>query len=249
MRCQLFPFINTESMTTFITMTDFLQTRPPSTFNMEDFDQDAQDLAKTLLGKILAVRQQQLWLMARIIETEAYYLSDKASHASLGVTKSRAALFAPPGTIYMYYSRGGDSLNFSARGAGNAVLIKSAYPVVEKPDDKAALAMMQTNNPNRDGSMRSPQKLTSGQTLACRALGLKVADWDNRMLDPGRFIIMDDGYRPPGIIQTTRLGINPLRDAQLPYRFIDIKFKSFCTKDPTRVRDWQLGKHYTILVP
>jgi DNA-3-methyladenine glycosylase len=28
----------------------------------------------------------------------------------------------------MYYARGGDSLNFSAHGPGNAVLIKSAYP-------------------------------------------------------------------------------------------------------------------------
>jgi len=43
-------------------------------------------------------------LTAQILETEAYYLNDKASHASLGFTEKRKALFMPPGTIYMYFS-------------------------------------------------------------------------------------------------------------------------------------------------
>ncbi|MDV3444008.1 DNA-3-methyladenine glycosylase, partial [Pseudomonas otitidis] len=33
------------------------------------------------------------WLSARIIETEAYYLAEKGSHASLGYTEKRRALF------------------------------------------------------------------------------------------------------------------------------------------------------------
>jgi len=89
------------------------------------FDRDAQTLAKALLGKVIRHRQGDLWLAARIIETEAYYLTDKGSHASLGHTEKRKALFLDGGHIYMYYARGGDSLNFSAHGPGNAVLIKS----------------------------------------------------------------------------------------------------------------------------
>lgn len=92
------------------------------------FDRDAQTLARDLLGKVIRHRQGNLWLAARIIETEAYYLTDKGSHASLGYTEKRKALFLDGGHIYMYYARGGDSLNFSAHGPGNAVLIKSAYP-------------------------------------------------------------------------------------------------------------------------
>ncbi|AHV91620.1 methylpurine-DNA glycosylase family protein [Bordetella holmesii ATCC 51541] len=92
------------------------------------FDRDAATLARDLLGKILRRRWGSLWLSARIIETEAYYLTDKGSHASLGYTHKRRALFMGGGTIYMYYARGSDSLNFSARGQGNAVLIKSAFP-------------------------------------------------------------------------------------------------------------------------
>ena len=212
------------------------------------FDQDAQILARELLGKILRVRFHGEWLMARIIETEAYYLEEKASHASLGFTAKRAALFAPAGTIYMYYSRGGDSLNFSAQGAGNAVLIKSGYPVITDVQDPG-LHRMFANNPRRNGSPRSLSKLCAGQTLLCRALGLKVTDWDNRMPEASRFQLMDDSYRPRRIIQTTRLGIQPERDAQLPYRFIDHDFRQSCTRDPTRVRNWQRGDQFIILEP
>lgn len=89
------------------------------------FDRDAQVLARALLGKIIRHRHQGHWLAARIIETEAYYLAEKGSHASLGYTEKRRALFLDGGHIYMYYARGGDSLNFSAQGPGNAVLIKT----------------------------------------------------------------------------------------------------------------------------
>ncbi|MEG2981594.1 MAG: DNA-3-methyladenine glycosylase, partial [Stenotrophomonas sp.] len=53
------------------------------------FDRDAQELAKALLGKVIRHRHGPYWLSARIIETEAYYLSDKGSHASLGYTEKR----------------------------------------------------------------------------------------------------------------------------------------------------------------
>ncbi|MCK5662536.1 MAG: DNA-3-methyladenine glycosylase [Thiotrichaceae bacterium] len=72
------------------------------------FNQDACDVATQLLGKVIRRKYKQQWLAARIIETEAYYLEDKGSHASLGFTEKRKALFMPPGTIYMYYARGRD---------------------------------------------------------------------------------------------------------------------------------------------
>ena len=60
----------------------------------EFFDRDPQDVAKDLLGKILEHRVDGLWLSARIIETEAYYgHGDRGSHASLGFTQKRKALF------------------------------------------------------------------------------------------------------------------------------------------------------------
>ena len=113
------------------------------------FDRDAQLLARELLGKVIRHRVNGLWLSARIIETEAYYIVDKGSHASLGYTEKRKALFLDGGHIYMYYARGGDSLNFSAHGPGNAVLIKSAYPWLDNLSGPDSLAQMQLNNPDK----------------------------------------------------------------------------------------------------
>ena len=45
------------------------------------FDRDAQVLAQALLGKVIRHRVGDLWLSARIIETEAYYFAEKGSHA------------------------------------------------------------------------------------------------------------------------------------------------------------------------
>ena len=76
--------------------------------------------------------------------------NDSASHASLGFTEKRKALFMDPGTIYMYYSRGGDSLNFTCSGnSGNAVLVKSGYPVLTTNESQtdAMLQKMRQLNP------------------------------------------------------------------------------------------------------
>src|SRR3990167_6055359 len=142
------------------------------------FDRDARLLARELLGKVIRHRHGEQWLSARIIETEAYYLDEKGSHASLGYTEKRKALFQGGGHIYMYYARGGDSLNFSAQGPGNAVLIKSAYPWQDAHSGADALMQMQENNPDAQGRPRSTATLCAGQTLLCKALGLKVPDWD-----------------------------------------------------------------------
>jgi len=209
------------------------------------FNHDAQEVACALLGKIIRHRVGDIWLAARIIETESYYLTEKASHASLGYTEKRRALFAPPGTIYMYYARGGDSLNFSVLGAGNAVLIKSGFPHTDQTSGADALAMMQRLNPDTKGRPRPPEKLCAGQTLLCKSLGLKVPDWNARELDRQRLFLEDIGIRPSAIIQTTRLGIPPGRDEHLPYRFIDAGYVRHCTRNPLR-RGQVEGQHYLL---
>lgn len=221
------------------------QARPlPDAF----FDRDPQTLARELLGKVIRHRLGGLWLSARIIETEAYYLVDKGSHASLGYTEKRKALFADGGHIYMYYARGGDSLNFSAHGPGNAVLIKSAYPWLDAHSGPEALATMQHNNPDSHGQPRAPERLCAGQTLLCRALGLKVRDWDAQRFDLTRLFVDDVGERPTTIIQCARLGIPKGRDEHLPYRFVDAGYARHCTRNPLR-RGQVEGCDYRLLAP
>ena len=138
------------------------------------FDQEPLELAQALVGKVLRHRINhpeygRIWLSARIIETEAYYRTEKGSHSSLGHTDKRAAMFMAPGTIYMYYARGGDSLNFSARGDGNGVLIKSGIVHLDRKSNASSLELMHQMNPVGD-RRRKDDRLCSGQTLLCRSL-------------------------------------------------------------------------------
>lgn len=212
------------------------------------FDRPALELAPDLLGKVIRYCYQGVWLSARIIETEAYLLTDKGSHASLGYTEKRQALFKDGGTIYMYYARGGDSLNFSAHGPGNAVLIKSGYPYFDELSPPSTLSVLQANNPDRQGQPRPVYKLCCGQTLLCKSLGLKVPDWDNQRFSAQHLYVEDCGLRPKEIIQSTRLGIPLGRDEHLPYRFVDAEFALYCTKNPLR-RGQVEGRDFWRLTP
>ncbi|MBX2874461.1 MAG: DNA-3-methyladenine glycosylase, partial [Saprospiraceae bacterium] len=69
------------------------------------YDRPAPSVAKELIGKVIRRRYRELWLAAAIVETEAYG-ADPGNHAWHGRSKAREAMWAPPGTIYMYLSRG-----------------------------------------------------------------------------------------------------------------------------------------------
>lgn len=214
------------------------------------FDRDAQVVACALLGRVLCHEVTPgVWLRARIVETEAYYRAERASHASLGDTEKRRALFMAPGTVYMYYARGGDSFNVSCRGPGNAVLVKAGLPWV--PDEEASdeapamLARMHANNPLPSGAQRAEHRLCAGQTLLCRALGLRVPDWDGRPLG-GRLCLLDTGYRPQAVLRARRLGIPAGRDGHLPYRFVDAAHAAASTRNPRR-RGAEAGRDYALM--
>lgn len=204
-------------------------------------------VAKDLLGKILRHKYNGIWLSAMIIETEAYYLTDKGSHASLGFTQKRKALFMGPGTIYMYYARGGDSINVSCLGEGNAVLLKSGIPYLEDASPQMIDVMHKLNPHKNTKSSRDINKLCSGQTLLCRSLGLKVPHWNQAKFDFESIRIDDTGYKPDKIIQTTRLGIPQGRDEHLPFRFIDFAHSVHCTSNPLTKRNWVAGRDFVIL--
>ena len=212
------------------------------------YDRDARVVARELLGKVIRHHCQGIWLSAMIVETEAYYQRERGSHASLGFTEKRKALFMAPGTIYMYYARGGDSLNVSCRGAGNAVLIKACSLYCDKKTPPQMIHVMQQRNPpNNSLRPRALHRICSGQTLLCRSLGLKVPEWDQKPFDPTCFLVDDVGYRPQKLIQTRRLGIPKGRDEHLLYRWIDFDKAASATSNPLRKRSYQEGRDYKIV--
>ena len=83
-----------------------------------------------------------------------------------------------------------------------------------------ALAAMQGLNPARGGGVRARGYLCRSQTLLCRALALRVPEWNVRPFDHS-FHLVETGYRPPALVQAPRLGIPPGRDEHLCYRFVD----------------------------
>ncbi|HCP45030.1 MAG TPA: hypothetical protein DIU15_03260, partial [Deltaproteobacteria bacterium] len=187
------------------------------------------------------------WLAAAIVEAEAYCIDERASHSSKGRTPSREPMFMAPGTLYMYYSRAGDSLNLSCRGEGNAVLVKAARPYVDALSPAENLEVMQSLNPGPGGRTRDPSRLCSGQTLLCRSLALTVKDWNGKVFDPDRFRLEDVGCSPQTIIQAPRLGIPQGRDEHLLYRFVDRDFAHLSTSNPLTRRAWREGRDYRLV--
>ena len=95
-----------------------------------------------------------------------------------------------------------------------------------------------------NSARRSATRLCAGQTLLCRALALKVPDWNARPFDPDEFYLEDAGLAVGRIVRTTRLGIPKGRDEDLPYRFVEAEYARYCTQNPLR-RGRIEGQHYT----
>ena len=183
-------------------------------------------VARKLLGKYLLRKNLAgQWIGGKIVETEAYlHTSDPASHSFRGKTNRNAAMFAPPGTLYVYTIHAKYCLNLSTEreGIGEAVLIRALQPLW-------GIHKMQENRSQTD-----LRRLTGGPAMLCQALEINLLQ-NGCQLEKSDWLAITDGEKVADkkIITTSRIGISRGRD--LPLRFV-IAETQFASR-PSRKHD------------
>ncbi|MGO9210917.1 MAG: DNA-3-methyladenine glycosylase [Terriglobales bacterium] len=194
---------------------DLQRIRPLS---VDFYDRDPRRVARGLLGKVLVRRSGHERMAGRIVEVEAYLgVDDAAAHAAAGLTPRNRVLFGPPGRSYVYFIYGNYyCLNVSCLpdGVAGGVLFRALEPL-------AGLHVMARNRGLRgELTERSKRLLTTGPGRLCEAMKItRARDNDLDMTSPESGVwIGDDGYRPPRIAVTRRIGIT--KSAEHPLRYI-----------------------------
>jgi DNA-3-methyladenine glycosylase len=141
-----------------------------------------------------------------IVETEAYHQEDPASHSYAGPTPRNAAMFGPPGRVYVYRSYGIHwclNLVCEREGTGAAILIRAIEPT-------EGLALMA----ERRGTL-DPRLFCSGPGKLCQALAVTRAH-DGLALDQAPFELRAR-QAEPRLVAGPRIGISRATDR--PWRF------------------------------
>lgn len=135
----------------------------------------ALEAAPKLLGCVLSHSTPKGTIAGQIIEVEAYTQNDAASHSFNGQTKRNSAMFASPGTCYIYFTYGLHyCLNVVAGqvGQGEAILIRALKPT------KGLELMWQNRYHAPLPTSPSPQNITSladGPAKLVQAFGLDLS--------------------------------------------------------------------------
>jgi DNA-3-methyladenine glycosylase len=143
-----------------------------------------------------------------VVETEAYHVSEPASHAYVGHTARTSVLFGPPGTAYVYRSYGIHALLNAVcepEDVGAAVLIRALEPV-------AGLDAMRARR-----GLERVEDLCSGPGKLTQALGIGLEHNATSLVDGPIRIAPRASASAPVLIAGPRVGIT--KAAELPWRF------------------------------
>jgi DNA-3-methyladenine glycosylase len=161
------------------------------------------EVAPRLLGWHLVRRLDGVAYRGIIVETEAYREGDPACHGFRRQTPRNAAIFGPPGSLYVYLIYGlYHCLNIVTEEEGrcSAVLVRAVLLDCLPPAIVAA----------------KPQRAAAGPGKLCRVLGID-RQLNGAPLSPTTGLWLEPGAPPSAIRQTTRIGLTQGTD--LPWRW------------------------------
>lgn len=198
---------------------------------------DTLTIAQLLLGCELVHDTADGVTAGIIVETEGYLTGDPACHAYTRPTKRNAAMFGPPGTLYVYqiYNHY-NCINVvtGPEGVGEAVLIRALEPTTGT--DLMALRRNEAfkigferyrNNTIDPTTPVGFRNLCNGPGKLTIALGIDRATHNNSSLITGDISIRPVVLQDFEMVTTTRIGIS--QGVELPYRYY-IRGNQFVSK-------------------
>ncbi len=160
------------------------------------------DVAPGLLGALLVADSPQGRVTVRVTEVEAYAgADDPGSHAARGRTPRNAAMFGPPGHLYVYFTYGMHwcvNVVCQADGDPAAVLLRAGEVV----EGQALAAARRT-------SARSVRDLARGPARLAQALGLDGKDYGLDLTDRSSPVRLLPGRSDvtPRVVRGPRVGV------------------------------------------
>jgi DNA-3-methyladenine glycosylase len=175
--------------------------------------------AKCLLGAYLVRDFQGKTLIGKIVETEAYFEQDEASHSYRGKTPRTEVMFGPAGHAYVYFSYGVHwCVNVTAGEAGHgaAVLIRALEPTTG----------IETMRELRMGRAKTNVDLANGPGKLAQALAIDKTLYGHDLRLPPLQLFKAAEETPTEIATSSRIGISKAVDAPLRFYIKDSKYVS-----------------------
>lgn len=188
--------------------------------NKSFYTRDTVTVAKELLGKYIFKKSGKGFLVAKVVETEAYLGDeDPACHAFRKITRRNEPMFEEGGISYVYFIYGNYycfNVVTEAEGIGAAVLIRGVEPV-------NGISAMKRNR----GVIRKEYELTNGPSKFC--LAFNIDKKDNKIDFTEDKIFFAKHRKKENIIINVAKRIGIREGAELPYRYF-IKDNPYVTK-------------------
>ncbi len=179
--------------------------------------EEAELVAKKLLGCTLERTIGDSRIKVKIVETESYDQFDEASHSFKSRSPRNEIMFGPSGYLYVYFTYGMHyccNVVCGPNGIGQAVLIRAVEPI-------SGFEILQNNRPNQ-----SLYNQTNGPAKLCQALAIdKRLNTHNLRLSP-LVLSTNQQISENQIVISKRVGISKAKDELKRFYIKDNRFIS-----------------------